>query len=160
MRFKLHGVVRIISRKCGGCQAEVDALVDGQIRFWINPVFPQDELEDHFRHAACPASKHGLSFQLIPCKAVVRRAGDQKVSRPLCKLGKVYGIVLRTLLVDVNAGLGAHKADVGVPGNQRSHDLVGPASVHKGQVNALLLKIPQLNGCVLGGIEDRMGNFI
>ena len=49
---------------------------------------------------------------------------------------------------------------MGVAGDKGGHDLVGSRTVDKGQVDAFILKIAQLNGRVLGGVEDGMGYLV
>ena len=60
----------------------------------------------------------------------------------------------------IDAGLRPHKSNLGVPGDQGVHNLVGPASIYQCQVNALLLEIPQLDSRILGRIEDGVGHLI
>ena len=158
--LKFNGVVRVAAGKCRGGETKIDALVDGQIGFGIKAVLFENVFEDHLGHACGPSAQNLLSAQIFPGEIRLRLPPDQEVSGPLGQLGKIDRIVLGALLIYVDAGLGSHESDLGIAGDEGGHDLVGSASVYQGQVNAFFLEIAQLNGRVLGGIEDGMSDLI
>ena len=91
-----------------------------------------------------------FTLQISPGKIAVGFPANQEVAGPLGQLGEVDGVIVGALLIDVDAGLGAHKADIGVSGDQGSHNLVGACPVDQLQVESFILKIPQFNGGILG----------
>ena len=111
-------------------------------------------------HTARAPSQHLFSFQILPGEVLLRRPAYEEVAGPLGELGEIDGIIVRSLLIDVNTGLGAHKADICISGDEGCHDLIRARPVDESQINALLFKISKLNGRVLRGVEDRVGDFI
>ena len=84
----------------------------------------------------------------------------EEVPSPLGELGEVYGVVIIALDISIDTRLRSHEPDVRIPGYQGCHDLVSPGTVYQCQIDSLLLKIPQLDGGILGRVEDGVGNLI
>jgi len=78
----------------------------------------------------------------------------------LGELGEVYGVILIALDISIDAGFRTHESDVGVSGYQSRHDFVRPGTVYQSEIDAFVLKIAELDGGILGRIEDGVGDFV
>jgi len=158
--LKLYRKICIISRKCGGRGAKINALVDIQICRWINIVLFQDKFEDHLGHAAFASPKNIGAFEVLPSEIIHGLSRNKEIAGPLCELGKIDDVIIGSLVVDIDGRLASHKSDIRFTGYQSSSHLVGAETGYQSQVDALLFKISVFNGHVLGGVKDRMCDLI
>jgi len=140
-------------------QGELDAVVQGDVLIRIHAVFADDVFERHIGHAALAAGQNGLAPDLIPGEGGVLFPAHQEGAVPLGHLGEDLGIVLLALVVHIDGGLGAGEADVDIPREDGGHDLIGPLAVGQLDVDALLAEKAQLDGRVLRGVEDGVGDL-
>ena len=159
-RFKFYGEISLAAGKRGCCGAEVDTLIDIHICFRIQTLLLQDIFENHFRHSAFAAAKNIFPFQITPFKVRHFLPGHHKISGPLGSLREIDHRIIGAFQIGVHGRLRAHKADLGIPGNDGGHHLVGAVAVHQIQLDSLLLKISFLNGHILGRVEDGMSHLI
>ena len=159
-RFKFNGEIPLAAGKRGCCGAEVDTLIDIHICFRIQTLLLQDIFENHFRHSAFAAAKNIFPFQITPFKVRHFLPGHHKIPGPLGSLREVDHRIIGAFQIGVHGRLRAHKADLGIPGNDGGHHLVGAVAVHQIQLDSLLLKISFLNGHILGRVEDGMSHLI